>query len=45
MGKIELTKDEALLIIRLFYFYLDFACCIEEQTEGAGKQSAPGGKQ
>lgn len=30
MGKIELTKDEALLMIRLVYFYLDCACCMEK---------------
>ena len=31
MGKIELTKDEALLMIRLVYFYLDHACCMEKR--------------
>lgn len=31
MGKIELTKDEALLMIRLVYFYLDCACCMEKR--------------
>lgn len=31
MGKIEITKDEALLMIRLVYFYLDRACCMEKR--------------
>jgi len=31
MGKIEITKDEALLMIRLVYFYLDCACCMEKR--------------
>ena len=30
MGKIEITKDEALLMIRLVYFYLDRAYCMEK---------------
>lgn len=32
MGKIEITKDEALLMIRLVYFYLDRAYCMENVT-------------
>lgn len=31
MDKIEITKDEALLMIRLVYFYLDRACCMKER--------------
>lgn len=31
MDKIEITKDEALLMIRLVYFYLDHACCMEKR--------------
>ena len=31
MGKIEITKDEALLMIRLVYFYLDRACGMEKR--------------
>ena len=31
MGKIEITKDEALLMIRLVYFYLDRAYCMEKR--------------
>lgn len=31
MDKIEITKDEALLMIRLVYFYLDRACCMEKR--------------
>lgn len=31
MDKIEITKDEALLMIRLVYFYLDRACGMRER--------------
>lgn len=31
MGKIEITKDEALLMIRLVYFYLDRAYYMEKR--------------
>lgn len=31
MDKIEITKDEALLMIRLIYFFLDRACCMKER--------------
>lgn len=31
MDKIEITKDEALLMIRLVYFYLDHACFMKER--------------
>ena len=31
MGKIEITKDEALLMIRLVYFYLDRAYRMEKR--------------
>lgn len=38
MGKIEITKDEALLMIRLVYFYLDHACCMEKRdNKGLGQ--------